>query len=141
VYDPDPNGNLVAAIELISPANKDCPKNREAFVAKCAAYLGAGASLVILDAVTIRRANLHNELVRLLEGPPELALPANPPLYAAAYRPVIRDEKPSIDVWTAGFSVGDVLPTMPLRLTGDTFVPVEFEETYTITCRDRRMTA
>lgn len=141
VYDSDVAGNLVAAVELVSPANKDRPASRGAFVAKCASYLGAGASLVILDAVTDRRANLHNELAQLLDFPPGLELPSAPPLYAAAYRPVFRGEKPFIDVWAAGFAVGDPLPTMPLRLTADLFVPVEFEETYTATCRDRRLIA
>ena len=31
------------------------------------------------------------------------------------------------------------MPTMPLRLTGDTFVPLELEETYTDACRKRKL--
>ena len=139
VYDSDTTGPLVAAIELVSPANKDRDAERKAFAAKCAAYLGGGASVVVLDAVTTRRASLHNEIVRLLDAPAALELPADASLYAAAYRPVRRDEKTLIDLWTAAFKVGDRLPTMPLRLTGDLFVPVEFEDTYTETCRRRRL--
>jgi hypothetical protein len=44
-----------------------------------------------------------------------------------------------IDVWAEPCSVGANLPTMPLRLTGDLFVPVEFEATYQETCRQRRL--
>ena len=44
-----------------------------------------------------------------------------------------------IDVWAQSCAVGTVLPTMPLRLTGDLFVPVEFEATYLETCRQRRL--
>jgi len=139
VYDPDAAGILVAAVELVSPANKVRAAERQAFAAKCAAYLGAGACVVVLDVVTTRLANLHNEIVRLLEAPTEFELPPDTQQYAATYRPVRRDEKSLIDLWTASFALGDRLPTMPLRLTGDLFVPVEFEETYTETCRRRRL--
>src|SRR5262249_36618118 len=37
VYDHSRARQLVAAIELVSPANKDRPENRRAFVTKCAA--------------------------------------------------------------------------------------------------------
>jgi hypothetical protein len=39
----------------------------------------------------------------------------------------------------ATFAVGDPLPTLPLRLTGDLFVPVEFEAAYQEACRRRRL--
>ena len=55
---------LVAAIELISPGNKDRAEERRAFAAKCAAYLQQGVSLVIVDVITERRANLHNDIIR-----------------------------------------------------------------------------
>ena len=57
---------LVAAIELISPGNKDRAEQRQAFATKCASYLQQGVSLIIIDIVTNRRANLHNEIIRLL---------------------------------------------------------------------------
>src|SRR5437899_5287812 len=57
---------LVAAIELISPGNKDRPEERQAFAIKCASYLHQGGSLIIIDIVTSRRANLHNESIRPL---------------------------------------------------------------------------
>ena len=49
---------LVAAIELISPGNKDRAEERRAFAVKCASYLYQGISLIIVDVVTNRRANL-----------------------------------------------------------------------------------
>ena len=39
VFDQTRNRQLVAAIEIVSPANKDRPENRHVFVAKCAALL------------------------------------------------------------------------------------------------------
>jgi hypothetical protein len=128
---------LVGAIELVSPRNKDRPAARAAFVAKCAAYLTDGVSLVVLDAVTVRRAHLHFELMTLFEtaDPNDEVLT----MFAGAYRPVVREERGEIDVWTEPVSVGAELPTMPLRLTGDLMVPVEFEVSYMDVCRKRRM--
>lgn len=39
IYDTERERTLVAAIELVSPANKDRPEKRNAFVGKCAALL------------------------------------------------------------------------------------------------------
>jgi hypothetical protein len=130
---------LVAAIELVSPGNKDRPEERLAFAAKCASYLYQGVSLVVIDIVTNRRANLHNEIVKLVPAARPSEMTANAALYAVAYRPVLRQDRPEIDIWPATFKVGDPLPTLPLRLTGDLFVPVEFETAYQEACRRRRL--
>ena len=66
-------------------------------------------------------------------------MPAPTTLYAVAYRPVLRGEQAEIDIWPATFAVGDPLPELPLRLTGDLFVPVGFEATYQEACRRRRL--
>jgi len=128
---------VIGAIELVSPRNKDRGQAREGFVAKCLDYLASGASLLIVDAVTDRHANLHTELAQRIGVPAALELPDGA-LYAASYRPVIRQGKPQLDVWVNPFAIGDVLPTMPLRLLGDHFVPVELEVTYIEACRRRR---
>ena len=36
-------------------------------------------------------------------------------------------------------ALGDPLPTLPLRLTGDLFVPVDFDAAYQEACRRRRL--
>jgi hypothetical protein len=130
---------LVGAIELISPGNKDRQEERQAFAAKCASYLSRGVSLIIIDIVTNRRANLHNEIVRLMGTGEAFAMAADAGLYAVAYRPVLRKERPEIDLWPVTFGVGDPLPVLPLRLTGDLFVPVDFEAAYQEACRRRRL--
>ena len=58
---------LVGAIELISPSNKDRPEARRGFAGKCASSLQEGIGLVIIDLVTTRNANLHNELIDLMQ--------------------------------------------------------------------------
>jgi Protein of unknown function (DUF4058) len=52
VYDDERGRRLVAAIELVSPANKDRPEHRRAFVAKCAALIQNQVSVTIVDLVT-----------------------------------------------------------------------------------------
>ncbi len=130
---------LVAAIEIISPGNKDRADERLAFATKCASYLYQGVAVVLIDIVTNRRANLHNETMRRMEAAEASLLPADADLYTVAYRPVLRQDRPEIDLWTAPVALGQPLPTMPLRLTGDLFVPVEFEPAYQEACRRRRL--
>jgi hypothetical protein len=130
---------LVAAIEIVSPGNKDRPEARLAFATKCASYLQRGVALIVVDIVTNCRSNLHNATMRLIEAPAEADLSVGADLYAVACRPVLRKQKPEIDLWPATFALGDSLPTLPLRLTGDLFVPVDFQATYHEACRRRRL--
>ncbi|HKI34349.1 MAG TPA: DUF4058 family protein [Gemmataceae bacterium] len=129
---------LVGAIELVSPGNKDPAEERHAFAVKCASYLLQGVSAIVIDIVTTRRANLHNESMRLVNAPSVVEFPADVELYAVAYRPVLRQDRPEIDVWPVPCALGSPLPVLPLRLTGDLFVPVDFDATYREACRRRR---
>ncbi|MCI0703764.1 MAG: DUF4058 family protein [Planctomycetia bacterium] len=131
-------GQLVGAVELVSPGNKDRGAKRDMFLAKCIEYLAGGACVVIVDVITSRRANLHNEIVAKL-GADNLALPEEVSLYAATYRPIIRKKKMNVDVWVNPLRIGEVIPTMPLRIVAGLFVPVELEETYVTTCRGRKL--
>src|SRR5439155_16030602 len=54
VFADDGDPRLTAAIELISPRNKDRPQARQAFAVKCVAYLQQGSSVVLVDTVTTR---------------------------------------------------------------------------------------
>ena len=130
---------LVGVIELVSPSNKDRPAERLAFATKCASYLAQGVSLIVMDVVTNRHANLHN--MRLMEAAPDLDFPPDVTLYAAAYRPARRNQQEEIDLWKRPLALGAALPTLPLRLTGDLFVPVDFEAAYQEACRRRRLLA
>ena len=130
---------LVAAIELVSPGNKDRPETRQAFVAKCASYLQQGIGLVVVDVVTERQTNLHNELVRCLQQPAQFELPATTLLYTTAYQPQRTEEGDQIKLWLEQVKLGQPLPTMPLALRGVGFVPVDLEGTYRRTCEDSRL--
>jgi hypothetical protein len=129
----------VASIEFITPSNKHRRSDRLGFAAKVAAYLQSGMSVVLIDVVTDSQWNLHSELMDLLDASSNTCPREDLATYAVAYRPKMTHEQCFIDIWRQPLAIGQPLPTMPLRLTGDTFVPVEFEETYVETCRRRKL--
>jgi hypothetical protein len=127
---------LAGAVELVSPANKDRPAQREAFVSKCVSYLQAGVGLVLVDVVTERPGDLHRELlVRLGVGDPG----PGPALSGSAFRPVERDGVKVLDIWREPIAVDQLLPTLPLWLRGGFCLPVELEATYERTCIEQRV--
>ncbi len=138
VYSSDAGPTLAGAIELVSPANKDRAEQCEAFAAKCAAYVQQGIGLVIVDVVTNRRANLHDLLVSRL-NPAGSSAPTDADLYAAAYRPVERDDDTTLDIWIESLAVGSTLPTLPLWLRGGLCMLIDLAATYEQTCREQRM--
>ena len=131
VFSTASGATLVAAIELISPGNKDRPEARRAFAAKCAGYLQMGIGLVIVDIVTGRQANLHDDLMRLLEQPETFRLAGESSLYTVAYRPVRRDPAGDvIEIWPVPLNLGQALPIMPLSLRNAMMVPLELDASY-----------
>jgi hypothetical protein len=130
---------LVAAIEMVSPGNKDRPEARRAFAAKCASYLQQGIGLVIVDIVTELRANLHDALIELLQQADAFRFPIATSLYTTAYRPSRRPARDQIEIWRNPLAVGQALPVMPLALRGAMTVPVDLESTYLEVCRDSRL--
>jgi hypothetical protein len=137
VFNTGAGPTLVAAIEVVSPRNKDRPESRRAFAAKCASYLHQGISLIIVDTVTGRHANLHNELMDLLQATGASRLAADVILYAVAYQPLRRGGREEADWWPVPIAVGGTLPLLPLALDARTWVPVDLERTY-MDARDRR---
>jgi hypothetical protein len=130
---------LVAAIELASPRNKDRPAARPAFATKCASYLFQGISLVIVDVVTDRHADLCGELLDLLPHAPGELKDRARNLYAFAARPVRRADKDELDFWLEPLAIGAPLVRMPLWLTGDLYLPLDLEATYMAARRGARL--
>lgn len=130
---------LVAAIELVSPANKDREANRRAFAMKCAGYLHHGVSVVIVDLVTNRRGNFLAEILKLFDRAPDpKGLPDS--LYAGAWR-TSRDESGEVvlEGWPESLALGRPLPTIPLWLAPGLAVPLELEPTYLDACTSLRL--
>lgn len=130
---------LVAAIELVSPGNKDRAETRRAFAIRCAAYLQRGIGLIVVDIVTLRHANLHDELISLLGHSNGFAFPAPTPLYATAYSPVHRHNRNEIDLWRENLGIGQPLPTLPLAVRGLGSLPIDLEASYTEARKDGRI--
>jgi hypothetical protein len=139
VYDTLAGRRLVAVVEIVSPANKDRPEHRRAFVAKCATLLLDNVCVAIVDLVTARTANLYSNLIELL-GVSDPSLPEEPPsLYAVAARLGRRVEAGLLEAWWHPLEVGRPLPTLPLWLSERFSVPLELESSYEETCRILRL--
>jgi hypothetical protein len=125
---------LRAAIELVSPANKERPSNRHAFAVKCASYLNWGVSVLLIDVVTERSANMHAEVLGILQltGVTPYQSPTN--LYAVAHRMTLINGRHQLDTWPEPLAVGQPLPTVPLWLETNRSVPLELEKTYLAAC-------
>ena len=130
---------LRAAIELVSPANKDRASHRQAFAVKCAGYLQQGVAVVIVDVVTVRTANLHATLVDLLGLAAPLAWCTPSQLYAVAYRPTQAATAQHLDVWPEALAVGASLPTLPLWVSDALCLPLALEASYQATCAALRI--
>lgn len=86
VYETTDGRRLVAAVEIVSPANKDRPDHRRLFTAKCATLVAQGVCVAIVDLVTTRHFNLYSDLLELIgEADPALAA-GPPPQYGAVCR-------------------------------------------------------
>ena len=136
VYDADRMRTLVAAIEIVSPANKDRPDTREQFVAKIAALLRQDVCVAVLDIVTTRQANLYAELLARL-GRSDPALAHQPPmLYAVTVRGRKLAKKRSLlDAWFYPLALGQPLPTIPLWLGPDLRIELPLDPSYREVCR------
>jgi hypothetical protein len=136
VYDADRGRTLVAAIEIVSPANKDRPESRDQFVSKVAALLRQDVCVAVVDIVSIRQANLYGELLaRLGRTDPTLG-DSPPPLYAVTLRGRKPKKKRSLlDAWFFPLTVGQPLPTIPLWLGPDLRIELPLEPGYQEACR------
>ncbi|HEX4613306.1 MAG TPA: DUF4058 family protein [Urbifossiella sp.] len=134
VYKDDGGLKLVAAVELVSPSNKDRPSSRRTFATKVAAYLQQGVAVVTVDVVTDRTASLHDDLVQRLQLADGFAWQSPTGLSAVSYRVVRENGADRLDVWPFPLALGDPLPTVPLWLNPVLAVPLELEPTYEETC-------
>lgn len=126
---------LVGVLEMVSPANKDRPETRDAFVTKCDNYLRDAIGLAIVDIVTEGRANLHSLLMeRLGEADRQ-----DDDTYASAYRPVPLNDDAELNIWYEPLRIGGPLPSLPLFLRNGPRVRINFAETYLQTCRELKI--
>jgi hypothetical protein len=139
VYDTRSGRRLVAAVEIVSPANKDRPEHRRAFVAKCATLIQNHVCVALVDLVTTRGFNLYSDVLELL-GQTDPSLAEGPsPLYAASCRWARTGDAWQLETWMYPLTLGQPLPTLPLWLAENLAVPLELELSYEETCRILRI--
>lgn len=137
VYDERIERRLVAAVEVVSPRNKDRRQARDAFVSKCHALLQQEVCVVIVDPVTERSANLYGELAhRLGAEPPGIA---DEPIYTVSLRMYSSKGRQRVESWEHALAIHSPLPTLPLWISESRYVPLELERTYEDTCRGLRI--
>jgi hypothetical protein len=116
VFDTKSGRRLVAAVELVSPANKDRPESRRAFVTKCAALLQNRVCVAIVDLVTTRTSNLYSELLEFLGQKDPSFTDTSPSLYAVTCRWTSSRDRSLLQTWTNQLELGQPLPILPLWL-------------------------
>jgi hypothetical protein len=123
-------GRLVAAVELVSPRNKDRPSSCAAYAGVYVGYLLKGVNLLLVD---VHRRPLRFSFADRITA--ELRLekqPACPAPFAISYR--IGEPAPSggrfLAIWRRALKVGAPLPSIPLALTVHDSVAVDLEQTY-----------
>ena len=135
VYDSRRDRRLVAAIELVSPSNKDRLETRSSFVAKIAALLKRGLRVSIVDVVGTCEFNLYEQVMDWLESTdPDLG-PEPSPMSAVTMRLRGTPAQRLLDSWYYPLQVGQALPTLPIWLNESQAVSLDLESCYEETCR------
>jgi hypothetical protein len=122
-------GRLIAALELISPRNKDRPTARANYTARYVGYLLSGVHLLLVD---VHRRPAGFSFSTALAAELQARLTSGPAPLAAAYRV---GEKAAtggryVAVWHRALEPDQPLPAMLLPLTVERSVPVDLETTY-----------
>jgi hypothetical protein len=128
----DLHGQLIAAIEIVSPRNKDRAAAKETYTNRYLGYLRLGVHLMLVDVLPRPKGFSFSDAITSSLG---LALPPLPPPFAAAYRvgevvPVGEDMGSLVALWRRPLRVGEPVPALPLPLSVHRAVVIDLEETY-----------
>jgi hypothetical protein len=127
------DGRGAAAVKFVTPDNKLDSDAALAFAVRVAALLGAGATVVVIDALP-GPANWATHLHSLVGVYPMARRPrgADVPILVAAPGP------DSFAVWHYSVAPGLPLPTVPVPIRGAEHLKIDLEATYLDACRRSR---
>jgi hypothetical protein len=120
----DPDGEVVAVIEIVSPGNKHAVRS---FVRKAVNLLLGGVHFLVVDLFPPSKRDpqgIHKLLWDRIRDE-DFALPPDKPLTLAAY-----SAGSTITAYVEPIGVGDRMPDVPIFLTADRYVPCPLEATY-----------
>jgi hypothetical protein len=121
---------IVAAVELVSPRNKDRPEARTNYLNRYAGYLVGAVHLLLVDVhPRPARFSFAEEIARTLGIPNQPTL--SPPM-AVSYRvgePAATGGR-FLAIWRRSLTAGEALPAMRLALDTDLAVNVDLEAAY-----------
>jgi Protein of unknown function (DUF4058) len=129
----DLHGRLVAAMEVVSPRNKDRPASRERYTGRYEGYLRQGVHLMLIDVLPRPEGFSFADVLGANLG---FEQPACPAPFAVSYQvgePV--PEGTILALWRRPLEIGKPLPTVPLALEPNLRVPIDLEHTYRETAR------
>jgi hypothetical protein len=120
-------GRVVAIIEIVSPGNKDSHNSIRAFVEKAADILNQGVSLLVVDLFprTPRDPSGIHQAIWDELGDERFEDVPGKPLVAASF---IGGDLPT--AYVEPLAVGDALPSLPIFLSPERYVPAPLEDTY-----------
>lgn len=128
----DWHGQLVAAIELVSPRNKDRLDSQARYARRYLGYLRQGVHLMLVDVFARPPGFSFADALSA-----DLGLGGEPllPPFAMSYRvgaPVPTEDAmgTAVSIWSRSLAVGQALPELPLPLDGDAAVLVDLETAY-----------
>jgi YD repeat-containing protein len=139
IYGSRRHRRLVAAIEIVSPSNKDRRESRATFISKVATLIKNGICVSIVDVVSTIDVNLYAELLTFVNSSDPALGQQPPPLYAVTIRTRLEDQRRLMDTWYHPLAVGQALPTLPIWLQEAWAISLDLESSYEETCRTLRI--
>ena len=126
-------GDVVCAIEVVSPGNKAGRIAVREFVARAVNFLRRGINLVVVDPFPPGPQDphtLHKAIWDEFDEDVPFELPADEPLLLASYRAAVPVVEFTPEAYIKPLGVGGELPDMPAWLDADLYVNLPLERTY-----------